>query len=242
MRRLKVESVMTRDVVTAKPETHFKELTRLMSEHRVSGIPIVGDDRKLVGIVTEADLLRTEQERVPKRRSRFLEWFIDRTRLAQIERLGADLRAGDLMTQQVVTVEPQTQIREAMFRLLEAGVKRLPVVDPDGRVLGIVSRIDLLRPFLRRDGDIRQEILDDVILGVMWLNPAIFDVTVDRGVVRLRGELDLRGTKEILVDLVERVDGVIGLIDELTFREDDRRPTGPRGWPFLMPAARDRPE
>ncbi len=234
---------MTREVVTANPETPFKELTLLLSEHRISGIPIVDSDRKLVGIVTEADLLWTEREREPKRRSRFLEWFIDRKRLAEIERVIPDLRARDVMTPEVVTVEPQTPVREAVIRLLKAGVKRLPVVDPDGRIVGIVSRRDLLEPFLRSDEDIRREIVEEVVLDAMWLDPATIDVAVERGVVRLRGQVDLRSTKEILVRMVDRVDGVVGAVDELTFQREDRsvRPPGPpTGWPVPVPEGLDR--
>ncbi|MGH2655540.1 MAG: CBS domain-containing protein [Actinomycetota bacterium] len=222
MRKLKVESVMTPEVVTASPETPFKELTRLMSEHRISGIPIVDEDRRLVGIVTEADLLWSEKEREPKRRSRFLEWFIDRKRLAEIERVAPDLRARDLMTREVVTVGPQTPVREAVVRLLRAGVKRLPVVDDDGRIVGVVSRGDLLEPFLRSDEDIRREVVDEVIVGTMWLDPLPIHVEVERGIVRLTGQVDLRSTKDILVDLVDRVDGVVGVVDELTHRREDR--------------------
>jgi CBS-domain-containing membrane protein len=238
MRKLKVEDVMTREVVTATPDTPFKDLTRYMSEHGISGIPIVEGDRRLVGIVTESDLLWSERDREPKRRSRFLEWFIDRKRLAEIERVVADLRARDLMTVEVVTVEPHTSVREAVVRLLRAGVKRLPVVDTDGRVVGIVSRRDLLQPFLRSDEEIRSEIEDEVIVRTMWLDPARIHVDVERGVVRLSGQIELRSTKEILVELADRVDGVVGIVDELTFRQEDRdvRPYGPTVWGPAPPA------
>ena len=238
MTRSKVEDVMTREVVTATRATSFKELTRLLSGNRISGIPVVNDDGLLIGIVTESDLLRTEREREPQRRNRFLEWFIDRKRLAEIERLAADLRAGDLMTSEVVTVGPDTPVREAVTRLLKAGIKRLPVVDAEGRLVGIVSRNDLLRPFLRSDSDIRKEILDEVVLGIMLLDPATFDVQVKDGVVLLRGQLDLHGTKDLLVHLVERVDGVVGVKDELRYQREDRDawpPAHPRGWPVPMP-------
>jgi len=102
MRITKVQDVMTRDVVTASPETPFKDLARLMHEHGVGGIPIVHDGR-LVGIVTEADLLGAERASVePRRRRRFLEWFIDRRLLERVERAAQDLRARDLMTREVV--------------------------------------------------------------------------------------------------------------------------------------------
>ena len=244
MRGVKVESVMTREVVTAGPGTSMKDLAVMLSEHGVSGLPVVDEDGKLLGIVTEADLLWSEKAREPKRRSRFLEWFIDRNRLEQIERPTPDLRASDLMTREVVTVEPQTPVREAVGRLLEAGAKRLPVVDAEGRVVGIVSRTDLLRPILRTDEDIRREILEDVIVHVMLLDPADFDVQVNRGVVRLRGDLEFHGTKDILVHLADRTDGVVGVIDELTFRHEDREAwPAPhlRNWPVPVPEGLYRP-
>lgn len=237
MRKLKVEDVMSREVVTAAPETPFKELTGLLSKYGISGIPIVDKDGTLVGIVTEADLLRSEEEREPKRR-RFLDWFVDRQWLAEADRMTADLRARDVMTDEVVTVEPETPVRDAVVRLLRAGVKRLPVVDAEGRVVGIVSRKDLLQPFLRADEDIRAEIVDGVIVKTMWLDPATIHVEVDRGVVRLSGQLDLRSSKEILVELVDRVDGVVGVVDELTYRREDRdvRTYGPTVWGPAPPA------
>lgn len=142
------------------------------------------------------------------------------------------------MTTEVVTVEPETPVCEAVIRLLRAGVKRLPVVDSDRRMVGIVSRRDLLEPFLRSDEDLRREIVEDVVLDAMWLDPSTIDVAVDRGVVRLRGEVDLQSTKEILVRVVDQVDGVVGVVDELGYRRTDRgvRPPGPPpGWPSPSP-------
>lgn len=127
------------------------------------------------------------------------------------------------MTRRVVTTTPDTPVREAIERLMQAEVKRLPVVDEEGRVVGIVSRGDLLRPFLRPDEQIRREITQDVLLRTMWIDPDTVRVAVHRGEVSLRGQVDRRSVKEILLELVRRVDGVVGVEDHLRYREDDRK-------------------
>ena len=225
MREHKVEDVMTREVVTAQQDTPFKELVRLMHEHRVSGVPVVDGHGKLVGIVTEADLLVAEEaQAAPSERGRSpLEWFIHPGRLAAVQDRAEDLRARDVMTGDVVAAAPGMRVQDAVKTLLDAGVKRLPVVDQDGRVVGIVSRRDLLEPFLRSDKDIRREIAQDVVVGTMWLDPATIEVQVNRGVVTLSGQVDRKSTKEILAELVRRVEGVVGVEDRVAYAQDDRR-------------------
>lgn len=225
MREDKVEDVMTPEVVTAQQDTPFKELVRLMHEHRVSGVPVVDGRDKLVGIVTEADLLVAEEaQAAPGRRGRsLLEWFIHPGRLAAVQDRAEDLRARDVMTGDVVAATPGMGVRDAVKALLEAGVKRLPVVGQDGRVVGIVSRRDLLEPFLRSDEDIHREIVQEVVVGAMWLDPATIQVQVNRGVVTLSGQVDRKSTKQILAELVRRVDGVVGVGDRVAYAEDDRR-------------------
>jgi CBS domain-containing protein len=231
---LRVADVMTRQVVTVHRNDPFKDLVRLMSEREVSGLPVVDDDGRLIGLVTEADLLRAwEDGREPRPRSLFLEWFIDRSRLQEIDSAIPDVRAEEVMTREVITAMPETPVEEGIAILLRRGIKRLPVVDQDRRVVGIASRRDFLSPFLRTDEDLRREVQEDVIQRTMWLDPASIDVGVQNGVVRLDGEVDRRSTKDILVELVRRVDGVVGVENEkLRFREDDRGHAPP---PFVSP-------
>lgn len=229
MKKLKVEEVMTRTVVVVREDTPFKDVVHTMLEHRVSGVPVLDADERLVGIVTEADLLTLEGGKVePKRRRSFLEWMLQPDRLAKIEREAADVRAGDIMTPSVVTVGPEMTVPEAAKLMLDAQVKRLPVIDDDGRVLGIVSRRDLLQPFLRTDEEIEREIREDVIFRTMWIDPDTIGVEVERGCVRLRGTVERRSVAEILLELVHRVEGVVGIEDELGYRWDDRK-VKPRG-------------
>jgi CBS domain-containing protein len=226
-----VRDVMTPTVVVGHEDTPFKELVRSMAEHRVSGVPVVSTEGRLVGIVTEADLLRVEAHEQPPR-NLLVELFIDRRRLEEIERLADDIRARDIMTRDVVTVAPDRPIDEAARRMIHEGVKRLPVVDEKGRILGIVSRRDLLRPFLRSDQEIRREIEEDVVIHTMWIDPGAVAVAVRTGVVSLRGTVDLKSTGRILEELVRRVPGVIGVESELRYRNDDRKVgTGPLAEP-----------
>jgi CBS domain-containing protein len=232
MKTLIVRDAMTGRVVVAQEGTSFKELVRIMALNRVSGVPIVsGDPPTLAGIVTEADLLRVEAHEQPPR-SLLLGLFIDRRRLEAIERLAEDVRARDVMTRDVVTVGPDVTVQDAARRILHHGVKRLPVVDEDGRVLGIVSRSDLLRPFLRSDRDIRRQVENDLILQTMWIEPGTVNVTVSEGVVRLAGTVDLKSSAGTLEQMVRRVTGVVGVENELKFRRDDRKiRTGPLAEP-----------
>jgi CBS-domain-containing membrane protein len=126
MTNLKVKDVMTRTVVVAREDTPFKEVVRLMHEHRVSGLPVLDAEDRLVGIVTEADLLDVETGPADSPGRRFIEWFIHPARLAEIEARADDLRAGDIMTPNVVTIDPEMTVRQGARSLLDAGVKRLP--------------------------------------------------------------------------------------------------------------------
>lgn len=234
IKRMTVEDVMTPTVVVVGEETPFKEVVKTMHEHRVSGVPVLDGDKKLVGIVTEADLLAVEEEQAePRGRRTFLEWLIHPARLAELERETQDLRAADVMTPSVVTTTPDTDVAIAAKTMLDAAVKRLPVVDAEGHVLGIVSRRDLLLPYLRPDEEIAAEIGEGLIFKTMWIDPATISVTVDEGIVTLRGQVERKSVKEILLELVRRVGGVVGVEDELTYAWDDRsvRPEGPYSAP-----------
>jgi len=230
MRKTNVADVMTRRVIVTREDTPFKEIARRMSEHGVSGLPVVDAGDRLVGIVSEGDLLAAEDG--GHHGNLILEWFIGRKRLEEIEAKGDDLRARDVMMRDVVTIGPAEPIDAAARSMLTNGVKRLPVVDDEGKVVGIVSRTDVLRPYLRDDEAIRKEIVEDVILDTMWIDPSTVQVEVKEGVVILEGRIETKSTKELLVDLVRRVSGVVGVEDHLLFMADDRELTArPPGMP-----------
>jgi len=223
MKATRVEDVMSAKVVTVRGDMAFKDLVRAMYEARVSAVPVVDEDGRLVGIVSEADLLRSEDDvRHGGSKVVLLEWYVNPVYLTEIAERMEHLRARDIMTTEVVTVRPDTPVDMAIRVLLKAGVKRLPVIDADGRVIGIVSRRDLLSPFLRSDEDIRDEVVGEVIHRTLWMDPATIRVEVADGVVSLRGRVDRRSEREILEAMIRRVDGVVGIENELTYRIDDR--------------------
>lgn len=211
--RLTVADVMTREVVTATPDTPFKQLEQLMAEHRISAIPVVDAEGVTVGVVSEADLLlKTEAEEgglgwSPGSRQR------DSRAHAQT--------AGGLMSSPALTIDPDAPLAAAARLMRKGSVKRLPVVD-SGRLVGIVSRADVLKSYLRSDAEILDDVVEGVIKGSMWLDPKTLDVEVDDGVVRMRGEVDRRSEVEILDRLALAVEGVVGVESSVSFRFDDR--------------------
>jgi CBS domain-containing protein len=214
-----VKDVMTKKVVVVRDSAPFKEVVRLMNEFRMSALPVVDEVGKLVGIVSEADLLLKEEYPEPGDS----EWFEGRRR--RRERIkAAGVLVSELMTGDVVTVGPDESLSVAAKRMHGHRIKRLPVVDDTGAVLGIVSRSDLLKVFLRSDQDIQREIVEDVIERTLWLDRTTISVTVREGVVGLAGEIERRSLVPILVGLVLGVDGVVGVDTRLTWDVDDVAP------------------
>ena len=219
-----VDKVMTTRVITARPSTGYKELARLLNEHAVSALPVVdvvGDERRLVGIVSEADLLAKKGPKYPEARSRGDE--------AREEAL----TAADLMTSPAVTVQPGDSLAQAARLMHRKKVKRLPVMNAKGRLVGVVSRSDLVKPFLRSDESIRQEIQNDVLVRTLHLDPAAVQVSVDEGVVKLDGELESKRLVAVLRRLVRSMEGVVGVEDRLTSRPEGAPSdlSGPAGTP-----------
>jgi CBS domain-containing protein len=219
MRRLLVGDVMTTPVIAAREATPFKELVRVMTERRVSALPVLNTEDRLVGMVSEADLLPKEQHRDDRPGRRVLRFGHEHASVVKAE---GDT-AGQLMTMSVATIHPEATVVQAAREMADRHVKRLPVVNQDGRLVGIVARADLLRTFLRADEEIRQEVISEVLVRVLWADPERFDVTVQDGIVTLSGELEQRSHIPIAVQLAQRVDGVIDVVDHLTYKIDDIR-------------------
>jgi CBS domain-containing protein len=191
-----------------------------MLRHRVSALPVVDDQGRVLGVVSEADLLLKEECPDPDA-DLALVWT--RRRRAEHDKAAAAV-ARDLMTVAVVSVGPHAGVAEAARLLHRHGVKRLPVVDREGRLLGIVSRADLLKVFARPDHDIRREIMDEVIVGAFSMDPSRFFIHVDDGVVVLQGRVERRSLLPYLVRAVHGVEGVVRVEDRLAWDVDDRDP------------------
>ena len=224
----RVADVMTREVATVAPATPVKEIARVLAQRRVSALPVVDLEGRVVGVVSEADLLLKEGRGAladPPRR------FEAASRRAQRAKAGATV-AAELMTAPALTIAPEASVADAARLMRERGVKRLVVVDDHDRLAGIISRGDVIRVFLRPDGDIRRAVEEGLAASLLWLDARDLEVTVADGVVTLRGRLDRRSDVELLARLTLELDGVVGVVNRVVYAWDDRHPGTP---PALSP-------
>ena len=212
-----VSDVMTSQVHVASPVAPFKLLVRLIEENRVSAIPIVDQQGLPVGIVSESDLLLKER-RVELETSHDL-LHVQKRRQDRAKAWGTV--ASDLMTSPAMTVPSDTSLGEAARLMHERNVRRLVVVDDRGRIAGIVSRSDLLQVFLRSDEELRDEIATKLIPAVLLPSDDVVGVDVSWNVATLSGEVDRKSDAEILTRLARDLDGVVAVVDRLTYRWDD---------------------
>ncbi|GAA0808247.1 CBS domain-containing protein [Spirilliplanes yamanashiensis] len=229
MKTWTVDDVMTTDVVTATPQMAYRAVVDELIGRHVSALPVVDDFRRVTGVVSEADLLRKIEHGDDDRPPRLFE-----SRHRRASRIKADGHtAADLMTSPAVTVLIGTTI-PAAARVMDAkGVKHLPVTDDLGRLVGIVSRSDLLKVHLRPDADIRADVVQEILRRVLGVEEGKVRVRVGDGVVTLDGRLDRRSATEIAVRLTRQIPGVVEVVtDDLTYDFDDSDLVANRGLPF----------
>ena len=214
---MKVEDVMTREVRTVTPGMPLKEVAEILAAHRISGLPVV-EDGKVIGVVSEADILVKESAQEPERPG-LLGLLLDN---------GSDVRAklrattaGEAMTAPAVTIGPGRSVAEAAAKMIDERVNRLPVVGEDGTLVGIVTRADLVRAFVRSDLEIEREIREDVILRTLWIPPENITVTVENGEVTLAGHVETKAEAEIVVAFVQKVPGVVSVSSDLSWAVED---------------------
>jgi CBS domain-containing protein len=209
---MKVADVMNTEVVTVGPRTPLKEVGRLMVTRRISGVPVVDDDETVLGVVSEADILVKERGRAGT--SSLFE------RVLELDTRPEKYRArdaADAMTTPAVTIRPTRSLSEAAALMLDRSVNRLPVVDPHRRLVGIVTRADLVRAFVRDDAEIESEIREDVVLKTCWQSPDRFHLEVRNGEVSLEGRVADADSADMLLRFVERVPGVVNVRSALTW-------------------------
>lgn len=217
MREPLVGSVMTRTVVTVRPDTAFKEVAELLADSGISAVPVVDDVGGPIGVVSEADLLVKQEYGADGRPVPGL--FAGRARKARWRR-AIGTTAGEVMSKPVIMIDPGAPVGEAVELLAEANVRRLFVVDRAGALVGVLARRDLLRLYLRDDAEIREEIRAHVFREVLWVDPDTVDVRVVDGLVTLSGELDRRSEVEIATALTRALPGVVGIRNELSCPSD----------------------
>ncbi|GAA3560998.1 CBS domain-containing protein [Nonomuraea rosea] len=219
--RMTVADVMTTKVVSVTAATPFKEIAEALINGGISAVPVLADDDHVIGMVSEADLLRKEEFREEFYREGYRPPLRARLRHPKGRQKADGDTAADLMTSPAVMISPEASAVSAA-RLMDAhDVKRLAVVDRDGRLQGIVSRRDLVKLFLRGDEDIAAEIRDDVLDRALWVDTQGVNVTVHQGVVTLSGWMERRTEAGIAARMTSRVNGVVDVVDKLTWKVDD---------------------
>jgi CBS domain-containing protein len=204
-----VKDVMTTRVIWVKKDATFREMAAALRKHRVSAFPVIDDDGTVVGVVSEADMLTKAAMADPG--------VLDGLLHHKDQNKARGVTAGDLMTAAVVAVAPEDTVEHAAQLMYSRKVKRLPVIDADGRLVGIISRADVLAVFDRTDEDIRAEILDEVLLGEFLADPKAFDVKVGNGIVTLTGLPETNEAGHEIVARVRHVQGVVAVRDRLSY-------------------------
>ncbi len=212
--RFTVKDVMSTRVIAARKGASFKEMAEKLREYRVSAFPVIDNDCKVIGVVSEADLLTKEaldggHAGMPGMISGIVQ--------SQEEERAARLTAGDLMTHPAVTVEPDDTVEHAARLMYARRVKRLPVTDTAGRLAGIISRADVLAVYSRPNEDIRKEICDELIPNGFLADSMGFTATVQDGIVTLEGKPETELLGRHIVSHVRHVQGVVAVRDRLTY-------------------------
>jgi CBS domain-containing protein len=205
----RVQDVMVTSVVTVDRITPYKEIARLLAEHRISGVPVLSMGRHVTGVVSEADLLAA-RDRNPEAGARWLRWLSGR-------KPHQGLIASQLMTSPALTIQPDGTLARAARLMNTHHVRRLPVVDGSGTLLGIVSRRDLLSVFLRPDPQIAHQVRE-VLADALPDGPSGVEVVVRDGVVTLTGAPDLSADGELIRGAIRPiwdVDGVVDVVNKI---------------------------
>lgn len=205
---------MNRDVVAIRPETPLKQVAAILSVNHISGAPVCDRAGDVVGVISEADILRKEEGVRPDVGGRW-NWLLRRLdgETAKV----AARTAGEAMTSPAVTIRATEPVSTAAQLMVERGINRLPVVS-DGELVGIVTRADLVRAFHRPDEEVACEIRDDVLVHALWLAPEAMSLEVRDGVVDIRGTVDTEADAEVAERLIRRIPGVLDVHADLNVR------------------------
>ena len=208
-----VKDIMTTRVIWVRKDTTFREMAAALHEYRISAFPVVDEDRKVIGVVSEADMLT---------KAAVDDGIIAGLLHHRDQAKARGITAGDLMTTAVVAVRPEDTVEHAAKLMYHRGVKRLPVTDESGRLVGIISRADVLSVFDRTDGAIHHEIVNDVLLSEFMVDPKTLQVIVMDGIVTLSGRPETDELGRRIIQRVRHVQGVVAVRDRLDYRPTER--------------------
>jgi CBS-domain-containing membrane protein len=208
-----VADVMTYNVVAVRERAEFKDIVAVMHRRRVSAFPVLDARNRVIGVVSEADLLPREAYQAGHKQDGGGRGGHAR----KVPAKASALTAGELMSSPAITIGPRTPVAEAAGVMHSKKVKRLPVVDDAGMLVGIVSRVDLLGVYDRPDEDIRAEVDERVLAGDFVFDPREFAVTVDNGIVTISGRVARHDVAISLLQAIWDVAGVVDVRDRLTY-------------------------
>ncbi len=220
---MKASDIMTSNVVTVGPQASVSEIAEMMTKHRISGIPVVDADGRLVGILSESDLLHRMETGTERRRKWWLGMFQDASSMAREFTKSHGLKAADLMTANVTTVSGDAALGDVAELLDSKNLKRVPVV-VDGKLAGIITRGDMVKALAQAGGMAKSAGGDDItvsrevtrrISDVKWLHDAYVSVLVVDGTAELSGMVPTAEQKKALLVLVEETPGVKDIEDRL---------------------------
>jgi len=218
MRHYQVRDVMTTDPVTVTPATPVKDLADILVRQRVGALPVLTPQGRVVGIVTEGELLRKEElQRDPEGPHSMHLTYRARRAIATAE------NAREIMNTSPVTVRADATVPEAARVMDRQQVNCLLVTDEHGKLLGLVRPRDLLRVFLRPDREIKADIISEVLTDYLGTNPVLVQVEVTEGVVRLTGEVERKSMLSLVRPMIRSVDGVVDVEGQLGYAIDDTR-------------------
>jgi CBS domain-containing protein len=211
----RVKDVMTTDVVSVRENAEYKDIVLVLRELHVSAFPVLDEADRLVGVVSEADLLLKEVGQD------VLGGYLISSGRRGEQAKAAGVTAAELMTTPAVTIGPDDSLADAARLMHDRHVKRLPVVDQAGRLVGIVSRVDLLSVFDRPDSQIRAAVLQDIIARDFALDPDAFEVQVSSGIVTIAGQVETQAVARRLLGALRHAEGVVGVRSRLGFPPPD---------------------
>jgi len=210
-----VEKLMTHQVATVRPEASLKHAAAILAQWHVSGLPVVDGNREVVGVLSEADILYRETGGPDSAR------LVRPLPTDQPDRKAQATTVREAMSSPAITIESKQTIERAARAMVNKGVRRLPVVDTNGHLVGIVTQADLVRAFVRSDEELASEIREDVFERRLMLDPASLDVDVLDGEVELAGQVETRADARLIPGFVEQVPGVVRVRSKLSWREDE---------------------
>jgi CBS domain-containing protein len=206
-----VQGVMTASVVAVREDADFKEIVTALRSRRISAFPVLDEAGRVIGVVSEADLLAKEATPGPPPGLVRLAWLLKERSKA------TGVTAAEIMTKPAVTIREDAAVADAARLMQSHRVKQLPVVDDGGRLRGIVSRADVLSVFERPDAEIRDEVVKGIIGAEFGLDPELLAVTVRSGIVTVTGSVERRADALGLLGAVRHAEGVVGVRDRLSY-------------------------